>query len=424
MAKRVSLNDFAVLAISEFKTLDLRSKELGMLKKKFDVCIPSKVWENKVAPGVFRIDGNPEEGEQIDVNPTPRPVAAAVSASVSAPASFTNNGTALAVESYNGIPVYSTPADLMLIPDQDKNFVPWGDYKLIERLLSHDDFLSIYVTGETGNGKTFNFEQAAANLGRELITVNFTAQTDEDDLIGGFRLINGDTVWVDGPVIEAMKRGAILLLDEVDLATEAVMSLQSVLQGKSYYMKKLGRTVNPANGFTIVATANTKGDGDGDYVFTNVLNKAFLDRFKILLEQPYPDLHVERKILNQYIKYNCSHVVGNWVDDVTNFVDVVRNAYKEGSIAEQISTRRLVDMTQMYGLLGDAKEAIRLTTNRFDVETRDAMLVLWDNIYRPEPVVEPEPKFVEPEFADTPVAIPAAAFPQAGQDWKKSGVPF
>lgn len=417
MASRIDINDFAALAFREFGKIEIRRGEAKILRSKYDVGIPRLVFknENKVDVGLFRIPGDPDLGTALPEKGVP---AAAVSVEDTASPRGING--ALAVENFNGLQVYSAPTDISLVPDRDKNFVAWGNYHLIKKLLKTDQFLSIYVTGETGNGKTFNFEQACAALGRELISVPFTAQTDEDDLIGGLRLIGGDTVWVDGPVIEAMKRGAILLLDEVDLATEAVMTLQSVLQGKPYFIKKLGRLVTPAPGFAVVATANTKGDGDGDYVFTNVLNKAFLDRFKILLEQPYPSLAVERKIVRKFVEYNCPHVDDEWVTSLTRFVDVVRNTYKDGGISEQISTRRAVDMTQMFGILGNASEAIKLTTNRFDSEVQDAMLVLWENIDTtpdPEAIAEEE-KYAEPDNSvpatPTKAAVSPGSTPDAG----------
>lgn len=381
MAKRITLDDFAKMAMSEYGTLDIRKRQMKELAAKFDICIPSVVKKNKVDVGLFRIEGNPELGSEIvAAAPALNVVPDAPPANEISEGEVNIGGNALKFENYNGIKVFSTPIDYSLVPERDSNFVAWGNYHLIKKLLSSDQFLSIYMVGETGNGKTFNFEQAAAQLKRELIAVNFTAMTDEDDLVGGFRLVNGDTVWVDGPVIEAMKRGAILLLDEVDLSTEPVMALQSVLQGKPYFVKKLGRVITPAPGFKVVATANTKGDGDGDYVFTNVMNKAFLDRFKILLDQPYPSISVERKIVSRYVANACPHVGEEWISNVTRFVDIVRNSYKQGALDEQISTRRLVDMTQMYGLLGNATEAIKLTTNRFPEEVQNAMLALWENI--------------------------------------------
>lgn len=409
MAKRITLDDFAALAMSEFGTLDLRKRQMKLLAANYDICIPSKVKKNKVGVGLFRIDGDPAKGALPEkAAPAATPVAAPVVESnpVVSGVMVDPAGVDLAYESFNGIKVFSTPLTYSLIPDQDKNFVAWGNYHLIKKLLSADQFLSIYMVGETGNGKTFNFEQAAAQLKKEIIVVNFTAMTDEDDLVGGFRLVNGDTVWVDGPVIEAMKRGAILLLDEVDLATEAVMALQSVLQGKSYFIKKLGRLITPAPGFKVVATANTKGDGDGDYVYTNVMNKAFLDRFKVLLEQPYPSIAVERKIVNRYVSNNCPQVDDLFVANITRFVDVVRNSYKEGAISEQISTRRLIDMTQMYGLLGNAQEAIKLTTNRFPEEVQNAMLALWETIHT---TPDPEGADVDPDAADGTATTSTAA---------------
>jgi hypothetical protein len=407
MARRIKIDDFAALAMSEFNKIELRRRELNFLKAKYDVGIPMIIWDNKIAPGLFLIPGDPSKGD-VALDPVPTPVTTTVS----------NAGGNLAFEDFNGIKVFSTPDSHSLVPSLNANFVPWGNYHLIKKLINHDKFMTAYITGETGNGKTLNFEQACAELKRELIVVPITAFTDEDDLFGGFRLVGGDTVWVDGPVIEAMKRGAILLLDEVDNGTEPLMSLQAVLQGNSYFVKKLGRVVEPTDGFAVFATANTKGDGDGDYVFTNVLNKAFLDRFKILVEQPYPSIAVERKIVSRWIKYNAPHVPNSWTNNITKFVDVVRNTYKEGGISEQISTRRLVDMTMMYGMLGNASEAIKLTTNRFDTDTQVAMLALWENIddspetdldsFVPDEPIEAPAPITPPPVVAPPVAPPVA----------------
>lgn len=371
MAKRISLDGFAAIALESRGSLELKRREIKEVAAEYDVLIPSEIWDNRIARGVFSIAGNPE-------NATETLTPAAPVAQVATPSVM--NAGASAVESFNGIQVHATPLDHSLIPDKDPDFVPWGNYALIKKLLSTDRFSSIYVVGETGNGKTFNFEQAAAALGKEIVTVAFTAETDEDDLIGGFRLVGGDTVWVDGPVIEAMKRGAILLLDEVDNGTEPVMALQAVLQGKPFFVKKLGRLIKPAPGFKVVATANTKGDGDGDYAFTNILNKAFLDRFKITIKQPYPTPSIEKKILNRWKDNNAPHVESEFINILVEFVKAIRETYDDGGISEQISTRRAVDIVDMYSVLNNPREAIELTTNRFDEETQTAMLQFWDQV--------------------------------------------
>ena len=196
---------------------------------------------------------------------------------------------------------YNAPAVENLIPQKDDSFVRFGNFADIKKIIESRVFYPTFITGLSGNGKTFSVEQACAQLGRELIRVNITIETDEDDLIGGFRLINGDTVWHNGPVIEALERGAILLLDEIDLASNKILCLQSILEGKGVFLKKIGRFVKPAKGFNVIATANTKGKGsdDGRFIGTNVLNEAFLERFPVTFEQEYPTVATETKILNK-----------------------------------------------------------------------------------------------------------------------------
>ena len=151
-----------------------------------------------------------------------------------------------------------------LVPSKDDNYVPFGNFTDVKKIIQSGIFYPTFITGLSGNGKTFSVEQACAALNRELIRVNITIETDEDDLIGGFRLVDGNTVWHNGPVVEALERGAVLLLDEVDLASNKILCLQSILEGKGVFLKKTGRYVNPAPGFTVVATANTKGKGSDD----------------------------------------------------------------------------------------------------------------------------------------------------------------
>ena len=196
---------------------------------------------------------------------------------------------------------YDAPAAVQLVPDKDDKFVPFGNFTLLKRIIKSGIFYPSFITGLSGNGKTFGVEQACAQLNRELVRVNITVETDEDDLVGGFRLVNGDTVWHNGPVIEALERGAILLLDEIDLASNKILCLQSILEGKGVYLKKIGRVVKPAAGFNVIATANTKGKGseDGRFIGTNVLNEAFLERFALTFEQEYPSSATETNILKK-----------------------------------------------------------------------------------------------------------------------------
>ena len=256
---------------------------------------------------------------------------------------------------------YSAPAALPaveqnLIPDKDDTFVKFGNFNDIKKIIQSNLFYPTFITGLSGNGKTFSVEQACAQLGRELIRVNITIETDEDDLIGGFRLINGETAWHNGPVIEALERGAILLLDEVDLASNKILCLQSVLEGKGVFLKKIGKFVRPTYGFNIFATANTKGKGseDGRFIGTNVLNEAFLERFPVTFEQSYPAPSVEQRILE--------------------------GVALDLGIEEIISTRRLVHILRAYSIFQDKGKAIQVCVNRFDDETKQAFLELYDKI--------------------------------------------
>ena len=233
----------------------------------------------------------------------------------------------------------------------------------------------------SGNGKTFSVEQACAQTGRELIRVNITIETDEDDLIGGFRLINGETVWHNGPVIEALQRGAVLLLDEIDLASNKILCLQSVLEGKGVFLKKIGKFVNPAEGFQIFATANTKGKGsdDGRFIGTNVLNEAFLERFPVTFEQEYPTPAIEQKILESVAR-DLKVVAPEFCKRLVDWADIIRKTFYDGGIEEIISTRRLTHIIRAYSIFADKAKAIQVCVNRFDDETKQAFLELYDKV--------------------------------------------
>ena len=230
--------------------------------------------------------------------------------------------------------------------------------------------------GLSGNGKTFSVEQACAQLGRELIRVNITVETDEDDLIGGFRLVGGETVWHNGPVIEALQRGAVLLLDEIDLASNKILCLQSILEGKGVFLKKTGKWVAPAEGFQVFATANTKGKGsdDGRFIGTNVLNEAFLERFPVTFEQEYPSTATEQKILGKLCKDE------EFCKRLADWADIIRKTFYDGGIEEIISTRRLVHIAKAYSIFNDKAKAIQVCVNRFDDETKQAFLELYDKV--------------------------------------------
>ena len=263
-----------------------------------------------------------------------------------------------------------------LVPYKDDTFVPFGNFSDLKKILGSDIFYPVFITGMSGNGKTFSVEQACAALNKELIRVNITIETDEDDLIGGFRLVDGNTVWHNGPVIEALERGAVLLLDEVDLASNKILCLQSILEGKGVFLKKIGRYVNPAPGFTVVATANTKGKGsdDGRFIGTNVLNEAFLERFALTFEQEYPTPSIEAKILSKM----CDD--DEFVSRLVDWADIIRKTFNDGGIDEIISTRRLVHIITAYKIFGKRMKAIEACVNRFDDETKESFLSLYEKI--------------------------------------------
>ena len=263
-----------------------------------------------------------------------------------------------------------------LIPQKDDSFVKFGNFGDIKKIIESRVFYPTFITGLSGNGKTFSVEQACAQLGRELIRVNITIETDEDDLIGGFRLVDGATVWHNGPVIEALERGAVLLLDEVDLASNKILCLQSILEGNGVFLKKIGKFVRPSAGFNVIATANTKGKGsdDGRFIGTNVLNEAFLERFPVTFEQEYPTAAIETKILNKL----CDDE--NFCKRLSDWADIIRKTFYDGGIEEIISTRRLVHIVRAYKIFGDKAKAIQVCVNRFDDETKQAFLELYDKV--------------------------------------------
>lgn len=268
-----------------------------------------------------------------------------------------------------------------LIPTKDKNFVPFGNFADLKKIISSGIYYPIFITGLSGNGKTFGVEQACAATGRDLIRVNITIETDEDDLIGGFRLVDGNTVWHNGPVIEALERGAVLLLDEIDLASNKIMCLQSILEGKGVFLKKIGKYVTPTDGFTVVATANTKGKGseDGRFIGTNVLNEAFLERFPITFEQEYPAAATEAKMLNNYCRdLDCCD--DKFISNLVSWADIIRKTFADGGVDEVISTRRLVHIIRAYAIFSDRVKAIKMCLNRFDDETKQSFLELYDKI--------------------------------------------
>ena len=288
----------------------------------------------------------------------------------------TANKTTL-VDSFD--PAYLAAKDL--VPDKDPNYVPFGNFTDLKKIIKSKVFYPTFITGLSGNGKTFGVEQACAQLGRDLIRVNITVETDEDDLIGGFRLVDGNTVWHNGPVLEALQRGAVLLLDELDLASNKILCLQSILEGNGVFINKIGKQVYPEKGFTVVATANTKGKGsdDGRFVGTNVLNEAFLERFPLTFEQEYPSIKIEQKLLHNYCsELNCCD--DEYIENLGTWAEIIRKTFKEGGVDEVISTRRLVHIIRAFAIFKDRLKAIKLCLNRFDDETKAAFLELYSKI--------------------------------------------
>ena len=268
-----------------------------------------------------------------------------------------------------------------LVPSKFEGFVPWGHTATIKKIVQSGLYYPLFVTGLSGNGKTLMIEQIHADMKKELIRVNITIETDEDDLLGGFRLVNGETKFVNGPVIEAMNRGCTLLLDEIDLGSNKLMCLQPVLEGKGVYLKKVNQWVTPKKGFNVMATANTKGQGsdDGMFIGTNVLNEAFLERFAITLEQPYASIAIEKKIIVGAMK-KYGKVDEKFADNLITWADVIRKTFADGGIDSVISTRRLDHIAKAFAIFNDKAKSIELCCARFDSDTKESFLDLYSKI--------------------------------------------
>ena len=290
-----------------------------------------------------------------------------------------------------------------LVPEKASGYVPFGHFSDVRTIIKSGRFYPMYITGLSGNGKTMMVEQVCAQEKRECVRVNITIETDEDDLIGGFRLVDGKTVWQNGPVVVAMERGAVLLLDEVDLCSNKLMCLQPVLEGKPIYLKKINKVITPMAGFNIVATANTKGKGsdDGRFIGTNVMNEAFLERFSITLEQEYPSEKTEQKILSNVL--GASGVENSdFVSKLVSWADIVRKTFAEGAVSEIISTRRLVHICEAFVIFGGNREkAIQLCLNRFDTDTKNSFMDLYKKL---DVSVSPDPTVAVP--ASMPNDVP------------------
>lgn len=295
-------------------------------------------------------------------------------------------------------------SDVNLVPVKNDTFVPWGHYEDINTILASKQFAPVYITGMSGNGKTTMIEQICASSGRDLIRVNITAETDEDDLLGGFRLVNGETKFVFGGVVQAMQRGAILLLDEIDLGTERMMCLQPVLEGKGIYLKKIGMYVKPAAGFNVVATANTKGKGESDrFVGTRCMNEAFLDRFSYWFEQDYADRTIEARIIIRKMKA-YGREDKEFAQYLTKWAETIRQGFKAGGLDDILTTRRLEEICKAFAIFSDKEKAIKLTLTRFDASTQKAFYDLYTKI---DPTMNPIP---EQGATPAPENKPAVSF--------------
>ena len=377
---------------AEYGKTELTRSEINEYIGKNSLPNPSWLKSNtyKIARGIYSlpVDGN-------DVSPVIKEVKQK-SKVEKAESVDTVNKAALIISSLTGD----------IIPTKDDVFVPWGHFKDIKSIVSSKQFYPIFVTGLSGNGKTMNVQQACAQTKRECIRVNITIETDEDDLLGGYRLQDGQTVWQNGPVIEAMERGALLLLDEIDLASNKIMCLQPILEGNGVFLKKINKFVKPANGFNVIATANTKGQGseDGKFIGTNILNEAFLERFPITVEQSYPTNKIENKILSNVMsdKGMTKKVDEKFATDLVNWADIIRKTFYEGGVDEIISTRRLVHIVEAFAIFKDKMKSIEMCTNRFDLDTKTSFLDLYTKIDGGEDVATwGDPEVTETESNDS-----------------------
>ena len=361
------------LLFKHFGKTELHRTEINDLVKQGKIKDPGWLKSDtyRVSRGVYSL---PIEGNDFSPNLKDIPLTEEKPKTQTAPVTEVVNQAAFIVSSLTG----------NIVPVKDNVFVPWGHFKDIKQIVSSKTFYPIFITGLSGNGKTMNVSQACAQTKRECIRVNITIETDEDDLLGGYRLQDGQTVWQNGPVIEAMERGALLLLDEIDLASNKIMCLQPILEGNGVFLKKINKFVKPVEGFNVIATANTKGQGsdDGKFIGTNILNEAFLERFPITVEQSYPTNKIETKILNNVMTEKGLTKVSD-VDFAANLVtwaDIIRKTYYEGGVDEIISTRRLVHIVEAFSIFKDKMKAIELCTNRFELDTKTSFLDLYTKV--------------------------------------------
>ena len=359
--------EFVDYAIKKFGTNELSVSELKEANKHFG-CKYAPQWlikntDFKIGKSLFKL---PTEGDIVQSTGEAEKVL-----TTKAPETETVSEAAYVVSSLTGD----------IVPKKDPVFVSFGNYPDVKSIIRSKMFYPVFITGLSGNGKTMGVTQACAENKRELIRVNITIETDEDDLLGGYRLRDGQTVWQNGPVIEAMERGAVLLLDEIDLASNKIMCLQPILEGSGVFVKKINKFIKPAHGFNVIATANTKGQGsdDGKFIGTNVLNEAFLERFPITFEQSYPKPAVEEKILNSTLKASGKSDK-DFCKKLVTWADVIRKTYFDGGVDEIISTRRLVHIIQAYAIFGKKMKAVEVCTNRFDDDTKNSFIELYTKV--------------------------------------------
>ena len=357
----MDLNDkqknFVDLCYKEFgdDLTEITRKQLVKVEKKYKVAFPQWLVADKdlkVSKGVYSMPGTVVKNVETKTEDIKSQAAYVVS-------SLTDN----------------------VVPNKDKDFVSFGNYGDVKNVITSKKFYPMFITGLSGNGKTLAVTQACAVAKREMIRVNITIETDEDDLLGGYRLKDGQTVWQNGPVIEAMERGAVLLLDEIDLASNKIMCLQPILEGSGIYVKKINKFVKPKLGFNVVATANTKGQGsdDGKFIGTNVLNEAFLERFPITFEQQYPAAKTEQKIVATKLK-SAGKSDEKFATNLVTWADVIRKTFKDGGVDEIISTRRLVHIAEAYAIFKSKMKAIEVCTNRFDDSTKTSFVDLYTKV--------------------------------------------
>ena len=367
--------EFVDYAVEKFGTAELTTAELKEANAHFG-CKYAPQWliknaDYKVGKSTFRL---PTEANMVSTASTVKEAVPETEKvlTTKAPETETVSEAAYVVSSLTGD----------IVPKKDPVFVSFGNYPDVKSIVRSKMFYPVFITGLSGNGKTMGVTQACAENKRELIRVNITIETDEDDLLGGYRLRDGQTVWQNGPVIEAMERGAVLLLDEIDLASNKIMCLQPILEGSGVFVKKINRFVKPAHGFNVIATANTKGQGsdDGKFIGTNVLNEAFLERFPITFEQSYPSVAIEQKILVATYKNSTGKSDDDFCKKLVTWADVIRKTYFDGGVDEIISTRRLVHIIQAYAIFGKKMKAVEVCTNRFDDDTKNSFIELYTKV--------------------------------------------